>query len=732
MRSQKVLVSIFLLVAVCVFVTNQSVSSKNNNAREIPAGIPDTAILENSTVEIASFVNSISKQNLRKSAFPAEAAEKRYETLAALIETDAAKVLRYALPNEVLLKIPSEFQGLFEKRVDIEGELEVISECDEENSRLLYFVKTGTERLPLYFSKQPDEELLTGAKIRLKGVRLGDAVVTDNTVSKDFQTTESVLSNTFGEQKVLVLLVNFQDNQTQPYTIDQANNLLFNSSNSSSVTNYYREASYGQTWITGETFGYFTLPMNTGNCDGQSQIATYAKQAATNAGININNYSKFMYVYPRMSCTYTGWGEIGGRQTWINGSLILRTTAHELGHNLGLYHSRAMDCGGTVLGSTCTTIEYGNTVDMIGASGVTGHFHAYQKDRLGWLNYGSSPSITTVQSSGNYYIAGYSPQNSGSKALKILKSTDSLGRKTWYYVEFRRPFGFDSFISNNSNLMNGVMVTMDESIGAENYLLDMTPETTSRSDAALTVNRSYTDSAIAMTITPLSVDSSGANVNISFGAIPCNMSNPTINVTPSGTQWIGSGGSANYTVTVTNNNSSNCSANGFNLQASLPSGWTSSTPTPTLNIAPGTAVTTTVQINAPSNAVEGFYALGISAVNNTAASYSATASLNCAVYASLSVTASPGKSEYTRKESASVTATVSANGSPVSGGSVAFTMTKPDGSRVTSNTTTTANGSAAFSYRFNAKKDPPGVYQVTVNAGMNGITGNGSTSFMVR
>jgi hypothetical protein len=43
--------------------------------------------------------------------------------------------------------------------------------------------------------------------------------------------------------------------------------------------------------------------------------------------------------------------------------------------------------------------------------------------------------------------------------------------------EFRRPVGFDRIISANSNLMNGVMVSLNKDIsGQENYLLDMTPE----------------------------------------------------------------------------------------------------------------------------------------------------------------------------------------------------------------------------------------------------------------
>ena len=63
----------------------------------------------------------------------------------------------------------------------------------------------------------------------------------------------------------------------------------------------------------------------------------------------------------------------------------------------------------------------------------------------------------------------------GPKALKILKSVDpATGRRTWYYVEYRRGYGFDSNLSSNANLTSGVVHTGSESTGNSSYVLDVT------------------------------------------------------------------------------------------------------------------------------------------------------------------------------------------------------------------------------------------------------------------
>ena len=220
-------------------------------------------------------------------------------------------------------------------------------------------------------------------------------------------------------------------------------------------------------------------------CD-TTNLANLAKAAAQGAGATLANYSRFFYAFPSNACAWWGLGSVGGNpsQAWVNGDLALEVAAHEIGHNFGLYHSRNMDCGAAPIGSNCTVNEYGDTLDIMGAT--RGHFNAFQKERLGWL--APSQIVTLTQADGGtYFLEPYSSSSTGVKALKILKSTDpATGRRTFYYVEARRGLGYDSFMSTWTNVMTGVAVhTGSESSGNSSYLLDMTPETGSWYDPAL-------------------------------------------------------------------------------------------------------------------------------------------------------------------------------------------------------------------------------------------------------
>src|SRR6266568_54590 len=418
--------------------------------------------------------------------------------------------------------------------VELEGQIEALVEDYQGYARTRQFLMTDESHVELQFSGTAPK-LRTGARIRVQGIQSGNVLALDGSAgsitavaptasrSAALTSTSPVLANTFGEQRTLVILVNFQDKPAeQPWTVDQVRASVFDSASS-----YFLENSYQQTWLKGDVYGWYTIPVSSTVCD-QLAIASYAKQAAATAGAYLSSYIRYVYVFPSSSCQWSGTATVGGNpsQAWINGHLELGVVGHEMGHNFGLEHSHSLACSGATLGAGCTSLEYGDGIDIMGWS-PSAHVHAFQKERLGWLNNGVSPPITTVMATGDYAIDPYASPGTSPKALKILKSTDpTTGAKTWYYVEYRQAVGFDSVLAssgsmmNGSNILNGVVIHTgsEDNGGNDSYLLDMTPETYDlyTRDPALDVGKSYSDPDAGVTITTLSANGANAGVRVSL------------------------------------------------------------------------------------------------------------------------------------------------------------------------------------------------------------------------
>ncbi|MEH6576265.1 MAG: Ig-like domain-containing protein [Amphritea sp.] len=580
-------------------------------------------------------------------------AEARREMLAELIQSNPAEALRVAIPEEKQTGMPAEVQEMLEQKLDLDGELEVVIEDYEDGShKLRQFLKTPAgERFELHVASQA-KSALSGQQVELNGLLLedqDDIAGTDGQIAVgssddilimgatggDNGGSPGPLPNTFGERKVAVIMVNFQDQPAdKPWTKTQVNNFVFGQ-----VNNYFQENSYNQTWLSGNTFGWYTLPMNGGNCP--SGITDAADQMAANAGVNLSAYSHIVYMLAPSSGCNVNFGTLGGtptRATIISG-LSQDIVTHELGHNFGLYHGHSLNCTGGVLSTNCSESEYGDNFDVMGQG--SGHLSAFQKQRLGWLAYNQSPPITTVATGGTYTISTLATDSSQPKALKVLNGTDSTtGQSSWFYLEYRQPTGFDSAIfdwsdpySYPDNLQNGVIVHKAvQEDGNSSLLLDMTPDSTRYAshdlrDPALEVGQSYNDPDTGVTITPLSNDANGITVDISYkgGSTPtCTRTNPTISLTSGQSDWVAAGTAVSYSITVTNNDSSACNNSSYNLTNNKPTGWSSSFGSSTLTLTPGASATTNLTVTSSTDATDGFYNIDVSA---TSGSYSTSGSV---------------------------------------------------------------------------------------------------------
>lgn len=474
-----------------------------------------------------------------------DVATKRQELLAALVEQDPGQVLALAIPADVRQRFPAAVQAKLERHVELEAEVAVVYEDYEERAVLRHYLKQNGRRRSLHFAEAPPD-LLTGDRVLVRGVEvpLQDASTSGAVVAYccgvdgglalaggsgggkkggggDPDSGGSAPErNATGEHRVLVMLVNFADDPLEPYSRAQAQSVVFDTTN-----DFIRENSYQQTWLIGDIAGWYTIPLASTQCD-LFAIASHAKSAASAAGFDLAAYQHYVYAFPRGSCTGLGVGTLGGNPSdaWIIDELDLKVLSHELGHNLGLHHAHALDCGTTVLGTNCTVFEYGDRIDTMG-NVAAGHYNAFHKDLLGWFGSGAAPVVTEVQADGVYTLEPLELSGTARGALAIRKSADpTTAEETWYYVEYRRPVGFDGFLSTNENVLNGVIVhTGSPSNVTSSHQLDMTPGSglqnwSDWSDPALEVGESFHDPDAGVTITPLSVSPTAAEVSVTFGA----------------------------------------------------------------------------------------------------------------------------------------------------------------------------------------------------------------------
>jgi hypothetical protein len=115
---------------------------------------------------------------------------------------------------------------------------------------------------------------------------------------------------------------------------------------------------------------------------GYSEWSKHAAKFAASDGYKPKRYQHTVFLFPpreTIGCGVTGIGEVSGTTTWLFG-LSANSFTHELGHNLGLFHSGRRDATGI-------TAQYGDLSSPMGSfQPETPLFSAPHRSQLGWMS----------------------------------------------------------------------------------------------------------------------------------------------------------------------------------------------------------------------------------------------------------------------------------------------------------------------------------------------------------
>jgi M6 family metalloprotease-like protein len=433
--------------------------------------------------------------------------------------------------------------------------------------------------------------------------------------------------------------------------------IFFNNSQTAlSLTDFWRENSYGVTTAVGAVAlgpdsGWYTLDQAYSDTQ-TGQIRVAAIQAA-DGDVDFTQYNRLFLVINGMPVTenYAGKGTLGcGNLSSADGTFSASTswirannyndqargafvTIHEGGHNLGLHHANSREFGALALGEPGDAgllTEYEDIFSEMGRG--RGHYAATHKARLGWL----PTQVQTVTSNGGYALEPLENLG-GALALKIRRGSDP---SKWLWVEYRQPTGlYDSRMTigynawgaipyldpADSHIFSGGLIHYeDATTGGYSHLLDFTPESSSASTSPLVADDwkdpplvgTWLDPYTGMSITTSNPTGASLTVDVLYDPTFCARMSPTVSMTPSNPTGK-RGQNVTFTVTVLNNDTASCSARAFDMTSSLPGGWSTAFSETPVTIAAGAAASVSMTKTVPSDAALTTYSVNATATNGS-------------------------------------------------------------------------------------------------------------------
>jgi MYXO-CTERM domain-containing protein len=388
------------------------------------------------------------------------------------------------------------------------GELVVTIVDSPIGRRALYSLRTPSGQRRLQLAAEPEVE--AGTTIRVWGLEAGGAISVSRLEVEQpaAEANRRALIGATAKPKRQWAFVLIDTGAGVNLTADQARQKAFSDA-PSSLKSYFREVSYGVQEIDGQVFGPIKHPLSDCSFDSMSELADSVRSQIS------GTFNQYLWYLGKdsLGCDWGGLGDLGtaarpARDSWYNAWSACGVLIQEPGHNFGMDHSSSVRCtkNGQAVpmalpgDGTCRHSEYGNIFDPMG-DGECVHMDGVQKAYQEWLK---DCNVVKVTASGTFTIYPLEKACTGVQLLQIplpaartLRMSDGSGTTnatlTSYYLELRAPIGLDAQLSPRVFVTTAGDIRSADRSGRHNWLLDMTPETSSMKDAALPVGRMFSD-----------------------------------------------------------------------------------------------------------------------------------------------------------------------------------------------------------------------------------------------
>src|SRR3989338_7181591 len=500
--------SALLIMSGRAYKTTSSQSSLISNLRSTPSVTTSPRTPGPAAERCKNYKPEVTKKEIRdiqitnagiSAKSSADTIKKRKELMLKLADKDPNAFLCNVLKKDRRNSLPSKLGSSIETEVSKEGVLSVIHIDDFKSgkSKFKYRLREGKQDFEFY----PDSEVpvLSGTKVKVSGYQLDNAIVAAIDDPTTFQITSTPAPMpTTTTPKIMVLLVTYPDSPPLPFSPEGAENIILDRVNS-----FYKEASYNKLSYGADAYGWYTIPVNGNELNANNNcylfLEKYHPQKKTiqeiiqENNIDIAQYQRILILVNYDCSGAVGMGTVGNAEIPVNGinyympiswvsylssllypkttlTLFEKVTSHELGHNLGVLHANAWECGaGQIInGTNCIHYEYVNHFDIMGNFIFSLHFNAAFKEFFGWLD---QTSILNITQPGRYTLNPLE-SSAGTRGAKINQPGTN---KYPFYLEYRKPIGFDSRLNEESR--NGLFINWipDQNWSLYTRLLDMSP-----------------------------------------------------------------------------------------------------------------------------------------------------------------------------------------------------------------------------------------------------------------